>query len=320
MTDWISVHAFYQGDQDALVADAIGPVMAALSGSGRANQWFFLRYWEGGPHLRLRVRAAGADAGAVRDVLIRGLTGYLRSHPSQPRVEEGAYQRLAGELARLEQRAEYEQRLYPNDSVAVIRYQPEYDVYGRGASLDHIERHFWESSELALQVVAAGTPQSRRRGLVLSAGLLTLAVLQPDLAGVAAGFASAGSPGGRPSALDDAYANQRQRLCEQARLLWEFASAGGGGPAGGTASAAGGTGDDTAALAAWRVAGSPYSPYLGNLSQSQRLLGGILLRCTHLLANRIGIGMTEEMHVTYLMTRTLADLGARLAKPVQEAR
>ncbi len=30
--------------------------------------------------------------------------------------------------------------------------------------------------------------------------------------------------------------------------------------------------------------------------------------------------MTEEMHVTYLMTRTLADLGARLAKPVQEAR
>ncbi|NEE17204.1 hypothetical protein G3M58_63390, partial [Streptomyces sp. SID7499] len=36
---------------DRVVVDAVGSVLPTLPG----RPWFFLRYWHGGPHVRLRI-------------------------------------------------------------------------------------------------------------------------------------------------------------------------------------------------------------------------------------------------------------------------
>ncbi|GAA0916758.1 hypothetical protein GCM10009558_102600 [Virgisporangium aurantiacum] len=55
-------------------------------------------------------------------------------------------------------------------------------------------------------------------------------------------------------------------------------------------------------------AGSPYVWYLAQLEPQRRAVASVLLRCAHLLNNRIGVAVPDEMHVAYLTARALADV------------
>jgi len=346
MADWLSIHVFYQGNQDRLLTEAVVPALDQLTRCGSAARWFFLRYWEGGPHLRVRMRVRPGRADAATGQLFELVTGYLRANPSRLWLDAAGYQQLASMLASWERRSDYEISMRPNDSVAVVPYQPERDVYGDGESLASAERHFVESSQIALEVIAAAVTRPRRCGLVLSAGLLTLAVLEPDLPRLAASFVAVGPlpsalangpPWWRPRSgsyaqFEAAFLRQRQRLRAQARAAWDLAAADGS-PAEEEADT------DTRALGAWASsigrltddlarsachlpseAFSSYSPLLRSLPASRHASGAITLRCTHLLANRLGVGPADEAYVRFLIARTLADLGAQAAGCPQEGR
>jgi hypothetical protein len=352
--EWVSVHAFHQGDQDALLTGGVAPTVAALTESGHARRWFFLRYWEGGPHLRVRVQPMPSRGAAVRRALLVGLGSYLREHPSTPWLDEKSYAAMAAALARSERLAGFEPALRKNDSAALVPYRPEHDVYGRGASLAAVEHHFAESSRLAIEVIAAGGLPATRRGLALSTGMLTLAECEPTLDVLAAEFARAAPPARRfidrpaEAAMEAAYARQRDRLLDQARQIWGLRP--------------GGT--DCAILSRWRESartlrarlddlaaagqlsiGAVPSPFAWHVSRllapadavggaargavhggpegraaRSRAVAGILMRCAHLFNNRLGVGMADETYVTYLIARVLADLGgARSAVPVPAA-
>ncbi|MFD0663485.1 lantibiotic dehydratase C-terminal domain-containing protein [Thermocatellispora tengchongensis] len=228
---WVSVHAFHQGDLDALLTAGVVPLAERLAGDGLAVRWFFLRYWDGGPHLRVRVLAAEGQEARVERELVDGLGAYLRAHPSGT-LDADAYRRMAAELARMEGMAAHEAEPRPNDTAQPVPYVPERHVYGEREALAAAERHFAESSRIAAGVVAAGTPQGRRRGLALSAALLALAVAEPDLDDVAARFAAgaqaaitAARDAGMPD-LSASYLPQRERLLAHARDLWRLAATG----------------------------------------------------------------------------------------------
>lgn len=75
-----------------------GPLAEAVSGarwSREVRRFFFIRYGEGGPHVRLRVLPRpGADLDAVRDLLEGALCEHVRRHPQEgARVETAAYVR-----------------------------------------------------------------------------------------------------------------------------------------------------------------------------------------------------------------------------------
>lgn len=55
-------------------------------------------------------------------------------------------------------------------------------------------------------------------------------------------------------------------------------------------------------------AGSPYAGYLECLDSGRRGVAGVLLRCTHLLNNRLGLSLADELHVIYLAARALGDI------------
>jgi len=55
---WMSFHVFCSTDRDALLMQVVRPVVAMLRAEGVADRFFFIRYPEGGEHVRLRLRIA----------------------------------------------------------------------------------------------------------------------------------------------------------------------------------------------------------------------------------------------------------------------
>src|SRR4051812_9895077 len=82
-SDWVSAHVFYHENLDALLTDAAGPLVAELAGRGLAGAAFFLRYWDGGPHLRFRALPTDpAHRAEVERVIAERFEKYLAENPA----------------------------------------------------------------------------------------------------------------------------------------------------------------------------------------------------------------------------------------------
>jgi hypothetical protein len=194
---WISAHVFHSDPLDPLLHKAIRPLVAELLADGLVERYFFLRYWEGGPHVRLRLLpTTGAVPERIRQTVAQRCTAYLRGHPSTA-VPAPGYAAVAAQLARAEGLTGYTTTLYPNDSVQFIEYRPEHHRYGTGARLAAVERHFTESSRIAFALLAGS--REARYTAAFCAMLLTGGT-------------------GRP-VPDERYAAQRQRLLRLGRAM-----------------------------------------------------------------------------------------------------
>ncbi len=347
---WVSVHVFHAGPLGVLLVDAVAPLVGALTGAGLIDGYFFLRYWEGGPHLRLRLRPAGGqpEPAEVRRLVTERLCGYLATHPSIRQLTAQQYAALADQLAAGEALSRYEGALRPNDSIDFIAYLPEHDWYGGAESLAAVERHFVESSELALRLLNGATPPPRRTAQALALLILTVAVSEPDLDRAAEWFttqrvrqnlaaadpASGDLASGDLAAFEAGYRQRRPALLRQTVRLWEAA----GGPI--DLDRPGAPNQDT--LTSWlrsvrrlhtrlsqlRTQGHfppPEFPFPGfrppTPSASRPPVGGpqvagpdaitlVLSRCAHLLCNRLGLSLTDEAYLRFLLARALTDLSA----------
>jgi hypothetical protein len=268
---WISVHAFCHGDLDALLLDGVRPLVTRLRAEGLVDGFFFLRYWDGGPHLRVRLSAPGGEQ-AVRDRAVGWLRGYLRANPSADLINAVTYRSAAARYAAAEGVAAYLPKPMPNNSVHEIPYRPETDRYGEGQSLATVERHFVESSRIALGLVAAGLNPSQRYTAALSAVALawrTGPLPRPPL----------------KNAYEPRYVRMRAQLHKLAGQL--------NGVVAGTSQLP----SHGALTAWWQTVQSLPNRQIADL-------------CGHLFCNRLGLGPEEERYVRYLAARTLAESGA----------
>lgn len=161
-TDWVSAHLFYHGNLDLLLVELVAPLVDELAADGLCDEYFFLRYWDGGTHLRLRLLAPPPSADDVRSRVTERCRRFFRERPAPTTLDPGEYLQTAGELARREGVADYARRPYPNNSVAFIPYRREHGRYGQGASIQAVERHFVESSRIALSLVKVGLSPRQR--------------------------------------------------------------------------------------------------------------------------------------------------------------
>ncbi len=262
---WVSIHAYYHGDLDVLLREAVRPLVAEFRAAGLIDGYFFLRYWDGGPHLRVRL-----STGTGRDVEARALDhlrGYLAARPSADLPGADRYPREAARRAAAEGLTDYLRVPVPNNTARPVAYRPEHHRYGYGAALAAVERHFVESSRIALGLVTAGLTRDRRHAAAFAAIIL-------------------GWHGQRlrPPDHDDRYEAGYPRLRDGLhRLADQMAMV----ATGTTTLPAGG------ALRAWhRTIGSVPDPRVADL-------------CTHLFCNRLGVGPAEERYLRYLAARTL---------------
>lgn len=132
---WTSLHCFlhWTGEQnDAFLTRAAGPLLNRLRADGLLEDWFFIRYGEGGPHVRIRARAVTDPEGLRRS--LASLIGGTDLPPGEGWT--------------------------PHGTVAEIAYEPETERYGGSEAIEVAEEVFCRSSEIVLEALS-GSAASR---------------------------------------------------------------------------------------------------------------------------------------------------------------
>ncbi|MEU3915478.1 thiopeptide-type bacteriocin biosynthesis protein [Streptomyces sp. NPDC029721] len=139
---WHSHHVFLHSateDTDAFLIREAAPLLDGLVAAGEADRWFFIRYPEDGPHVRVRVRGLTPAAAA-------GLPGELARAAKEVPSVPGPWASAHGE-------------------VRAVPYRPETDRYGGPRALPLAEEVFADSSRVVVEVLrelAAGGGSAAR--------------------------------------------------------------------------------------------------------------------------------------------------------------
>lgn len=122
--EWLYAKVYTgQTHADRVLQSVVAPITAALREQAGVDRWFFLRFADPQPHLRVRWHGDG-------DALLRCGMPLLRSLVSEW-IDEDAVSR-----------------------VQIETYEPEYDRYGGPGGLDVSERVFAADSDAALDILA----------------------------------------------------------------------------------------------------------------------------------------------------------------------
>ena len=134
---WLSGHFFYAGDLNLLLHDGLLFWVSMLQQRGVIDRFFFIRYAERGPHLRLRV--CGPPSRLITEAvpfLEQQATDFLNRHPSVRPANAPA-------------------DWLPNDTVQWIAYEPEIQRYGGPTAIQWAELEFQASSEAVAGAIAS---------------------------------------------------------------------------------------------------------------------------------------------------------------------
>jgi thiopeptide-type bacteriocin biosynthesis protein len=163
-----------------VITDVVGPTVAGLSETtDTAVPWFFMRYWQGGPHLRLRIRGLTPEsAERIGDQLTAALleVGALRTGEQKLDSE-----RFSAQSARLAAAGEGDRLLATpkllSPGVHASGYLPELDRYGGAAMMAASESLFEISSRICLVFLRSAPSGAARATLALRATAAAARVL-----------------------------------------------------------------------------------------------------------------------------------------------
>ncbi|MFF2121656.1 thiopeptide-type bacteriocin biosynthesis protein [Kitasatospora sp. NPDC058184] len=285
---WHSLHLalpLTAPEADAFLTEDLAPLMA-----GHADtDWFFIRYGEGGPHLRIRLRGPGpAPAHLAR------LAAELTRRAARRTPPEGPFAGGLGE-------------------VTEVPYQPETERYGGAALLPIAEEVFTHSTRTALAALdALRAAPGDRLPLALDLAHTTAHALGLDelaasrwLRRHAASWRWVTEFQPLPGAavhvrVNTVFARQRTALAHRARALRTALDAG-------TAAPWLADWAERVAEAAARMRAAV--PIDAVPADAEERLSWVWASQLHMLFNRLGVGPDEERAVCRLAARTLLETG-----------
>lgn len=139
---WLAAYLFRPEPWEDFLTTAVEPFVEKVFKQKWAEGFFFIRYWEQGPHIRLRFKG---DPDTLETQL-------------KPQVDEYFLNYFRELPTRREVPANHddlppEHRWFPNDSVQYIAYQPEIERYGGPSGLLIAEEQFDASSRAVMAVI-----------------------------------------------------------------------------------------------------------------------------------------------------------------------
>lgn len=138
-SEWLSAYLYYNEPWETFLVKAVEPYIKTVMQTGIAEQYFFIRYWDRGPHIRLRFKGdPKVVATILRPNLKEHFMSYFESKPSQ-RTEPNYPPSFPDHFKWL-----------PNNSVVFMDYEPEIRRYGGAVGLDIAEWQFHAASDIAL--------------------------------------------------------------------------------------------------------------------------------------------------------------------------
>ncbi|PEE38308.1 hypothetical protein CN271_08075 [Bacillus cereus] len=166
---WSSLHVFFHDFNiiEKVLHQLVWPSLQNSIRNNEIKKYFFIRYWEGGPHLRIRyVVQEGTDSQEFTNVLIDKWTDYLRENPSQIELEKEVFYQSHS----LEGKSKKEipnLPWFPNNSVQIIPYVPEWERYGGEKGIQIAEEYFCCSSEFVREILQNQHFNANRMAVVL---------------------------------------------------------------------------------------------------------------------------------------------------------
>lgn len=174
-TKWFAVYLFYPGDLDLMLNKLLTPFINDFFPQQRQDiHYFFIRYWENGSHIRLRIKADSI----LQDIL----TAELKKRADVFFVQ---YPGLSEPLSF------HKDTLLTDHQVQFSIYEPETARYGDQRSLAWAETHFFKSSAFILNWIDTRKPgasvliQALRMHLIL---LFAMQCEMPKLIGICNSF------------------------------------------------------------------------------------------------------------------------------------
>ena len=137
---WLAVNLFYNEPWEAFLIKALKPYIDTIVQTGIAEQYFFLRYWERGPHIKFRIKG---EAMVLDQILLPNLEEYFenyfesipskRTDPNYPPNFPDQY------------------KWFANNSLVYANYNPNPDPFGGLIGLAIAEKQFQVSSQIVLR-------------------------------------------------------------------------------------------------------------------------------------------------------------------------
>ncbi|WP_349584917.1 lantibiotic dehydratase C-terminal domain-containing protein [Leuconostoc citreum] len=149
---WISFHIFIWEEDvyDELISD-----IARSFYDNNINNFFFIRYWEGGPHLRIRVWGDSEEfEHEVYLFLFNCVSKIIREHPYMGEVKIDKNTFYEETFTDGIEFKDYDKLpWYSNFSIALIPYIRELERYGGIEYIGYSEQAFTYSSKLAVNII-----------------------------------------------------------------------------------------------------------------------------------------------------------------------
>ena len=177
---WQALHIFIvdPAQQNKFLLDVIYPEVNKFLTEGRVSQWFFMKYWEGGPHLRVRVKNISQEDFSVLKQTFSTRIGTHKDNSALSREDFYRHNKFDGEAVDSNTLPWFEP-----GSVEEITYQPEFERYGGEFAMPISEQMFCASSEFAVDILKHSLESSNDK-ITLAFDLLLMGVsqLNPDKA------------------------------------------------------------------------------------------------------------------------------------------
>lgn len=122
---WLAAYLYYEGPLDEILRQLISPFIDEVYGH-HVNQYFFIRYYENGPHIRLRLKG---DKLTLDEI----------TKPKLVHVANAYFSTVSN---------------VKNGSVQIVPYEPEWDRYGGSIGTAIAEKMFQVSSAIVLQILS----------------------------------------------------------------------------------------------------------------------------------------------------------------------
>lgn len=130
---WLSAYIYYYPPYEDILK-AIRRLVRGLYAGGLAESYFFIRYWENGPHIRLRLKCSPAGKTELKKILNVYFKEYFKKHPSAAQSNTATTDK-------------------PDNSLLYVKYKPETERYGGQEAIHIAEELFYYSSRTALDII-----------------------------------------------------------------------------------------------------------------------------------------------------------------------
>jgi thiopeptide-type bacteriocin biosynthesis protein len=131
---WFSTYLFYPGDLDLMLSQLVASFIRDFFPPERQDiYYFFIRYWENGSHIRLRINADNTLQEILAEELKKRAHKFFIQYPG------------------LSQSSSFhKETLFADHYIQFAVYEPETERYGNQQSLPWAETHFFKSSAFIL--------------------------------------------------------------------------------------------------------------------------------------------------------------------------